>query len=109
MDWIHCEYSAGVKGAGTCSEKDLWVQLANVSAQDRSEQCFDTTLACEASETVIVLRPRTTKTLLAAAYRAQRRLRIATWLGILRKLPQTILCIINIFCVTVMGKFINII
>ena len=27
-----------------CSEKDLWIQLAYVSAQDRSERFFDTTL-----------------------------------------------------------------
>ena len=27
-----------------CSDKDLWIQLANVSAQDRTERCFDTTL-----------------------------------------------------------------
>ena len=27
-----------------CSEKNLWIQLANVSAQDRTERFFDTIL-----------------------------------------------------------------
>ena len=46
-----------------CSENDLWIQLANVSAQERTERFFNTTSTLR-SETVIVIRPRTTKTVL---------------------------------------------